>query len=86
MKNVVLMVVVAGPEIDRSTASIGFLGGSVRPQSTRPRNSSEIDTAFHRVKEEKRSTAMSEEQLTALRGGLTAEEYRWKLIREWGEA
>ena len=76
MKNVVLMVVVAGPEIDRSTASIGFLGGSVRPQSTRPRNSSEIDTAFHRVKEEKR---------TALRGGLTAEEYRWKLIREWGE-
>ena len=24
-----------------------------------------------------------EEQLTAMRGGLTAEEYRWKLIREW---
>ena len=28
----------------------------------------------------------TEEQLTAIRGGLTAEEYRWKLIREWGEA
>jgi hypothetical protein len=25
----------------------------------------------------------TEEQLTAIRGGLTAEEYRWKLIREW---
>ena len=25
----------------------------------------------------------TEEQLTAMRGGLTAEEYRWKLIREW---
>jgi hypothetical protein len=24
----------------------------------------------------------TEEQLTAMRGGLTAEEYRWKLIRE----
>ena len=27
----------------------------------------------------------TEEQLTAMRGGLTAEEYRWKLIREWPE-
>ena len=27
----------------------------------------------------------TEDQLTALRGGLTAEEYRWKLIREWRE-
>ncbi len=27
----------------------------------------------------------TEEQLTAMRGGLTAEEYRWKLIREWRE-
>ena len=27
----------------------------------------------------------SEEQLTAMHGGLTAEEYRWKLIREWRE-
>jgi hypothetical protein len=25
------------------------------------------------------------EQLDAIRGGLTAEEYRWKLIREWRE-
>jgi hypothetical protein len=25
----------------------------------------------------------TEEQLTAMRGGLTAEEYRWKLIREF---
>jgi hypothetical protein len=24
-------------------------------------------------------------ELSALRGGLTAEEYRWKLIREWSE-
>ena len=27
----------------------------------------------------------SEDQLMAMRGGLTAEEYRWKLIRESGE-
>ena len=27
----------------------------------------------------------TEEQLTAMRGGLTAEEYRRKLIREWDE-
>jgi len=27
----------------------------------------------------------TEEQLTGMRGGLTAEEYRWKLIREWSE-
>ena len=27
----------------------------------------------------------TKEQLSAMRGGLTAEEYRWKLIREWGE-
>ena len=26
--------------------------------------------------------AFTEEQLSAMRGGLTAEEYRWKLIRE----
>jgi hypothetical protein len=25
----------------------------------------------------------TEEQLTAMRGGLTAEEYRWRLIRKW---
>ena len=25
----------------------------------------------------------TQEQLTAMRGGLTAEEYRWKLIREF---
>ena len=27
----------------------------------------------------------TDEQLTAMRGGLTAEKYRWKLIREWGD-
>ena len=26
----------------------------------------------------------TEEQLTTIRGGLTAEEYRWRLIREFG--
>jgi hypothetical protein len=29
--------------------------------------------------------AFTEEQLNDIRGGLTAEEYRWKLIREWQE-
>jgi hypothetical protein len=27
----------------------------------------------------------TQEQLTAMRGGLTAEEYRWKTIRKWGK-
>jgi hypothetical protein len=27
----------------------------------------------------------TEEEFTAMRGGLIAEEYRWKLIGEWGE-
>jgi hypothetical protein len=27
----------------------------------------------------------TEEQLTAMRGGLSAEEYRGKLIRKWGQ-
>ena len=27
----------------------------------------------------------TEEQLTAMRGGLTVEEYRWKTIRKWGK-
>ena len=31
------------------------------------------------------SVPFTDEQLTAIRGGLTAEEYRWKLIREWLE-
>jgi hypothetical protein len=26
----------------------------------------------------------TEAKLKAMRGGLTAEEYRWKLIRKWG--
>ena len=26
----------------------------------------------------------TEEQLTAMRGGLTAEEYRWQLIKQFG--
>jgi hypothetical protein len=28
---------------------------------------------------------LTDEQLTAMRGGLTAEEYRWKLTQEWLE-
>jgi hypothetical protein len=30
------------------------------------------------------STVFNEGELTAQRGGLTAEEYRWKTIRKWG--
>ena len=38
---------------------------------------------FIEIRRERRTTVpFSEEQLTAMRGGLTAEEYRWKLIRE----
>ena len=39
---------------------------------------------FIEIKRERHTgVPFSEEQLTATRGGLTAEEYRWKLIREW---
>jgi hypothetical protein len=41
---------------------------------------------FIEIRREKRTgVPFTEEQLTAIRGELTAEEYRWKLIREWGE-
>ena len=42
---------------------------------TRPR--------FIEIPREKRNIVpFTEEQLTVMRGGLTAEEYRWKLIRK----
>jgi hypothetical protein len=43
------------------------------------------DTTLHRdqARAPQRCVPLTEEQLTAMRGGLTAEEYRWKLIREW---
>ena len=31
------------------------------------------------------SPVFTEAELTAMRGGLTAEEYRWKTIRKWGK-
>jgi hypothetical protein len=34
-------------------------------------------------RERRRSVAFTEQQLTAMRGGLTAEEYRLKFIRKW---
>jgi hypothetical protein len=41
---------------------------------------------FIEIPREKRSgVPFTDEQLTAIRGGLTAEEYRWKLIRDWLE-
>ena len=41
---------------------------------------------FIEIPREKRSgVPFTEEQLNDIRGGLTAEEYRWKLIREWCE-
>ena len=39
---------------------------------------------FIEIPREKRNTVpFTEEQLTQMRGGLTAEEYRWKLIRQY---
>jgi hypothetical protein len=32
------------------------------------------------------SPVLTEEELTARRGGLRAEEYRWKTIRKWGKS
>ncbi len=41
---------------------------------------------FIEIPRDKRSgVPFIDEQLTAIRGGLTAEEYRWKLIRDWLE-
>jgi hypothetical protein len=36
-------------------------------------------------RERRRSVAYTEAQLTALRGGLTAEEYRLRFVRKWGK-
>ena len=39
---------------------------------------------FIEIPRERRSgVPFTETQLNAIRGGLTAEEYRWKLIQEW---
>jgi hypothetical protein len=41
---------------------------------------------FVGIPRERRSKVpFTEEELSKLRGGLTAEEYRWHLIRKWGE-
>jgi hypothetical protein len=41
---------------------------------------------FIEIPREKRSgVPFTKKELSTIRGGLTAEEYRWKLIREWGE-
>jgi hypothetical protein len=41
---------------------------------------------FIEIPRAKRSgVPFTEEELNSIRGGLTAEEYRWKLIREWCE-
>jgi hypothetical protein len=41
---------------------------------------------FIEIKRERRSKMpFTEDELSAMRGGRTAEEYRWRLIREWGE-
>ena len=37
-------------------------------------------------RERRSKVPFTEEQLTAMRGGLTAEEYRWRLIRKWRNA
>jgi hypothetical protein len=38
-----------------------------------------------RQREKLKAVPFTEEQLNEIRGGLTAEEYRWNLIREWCE-
>ena len=49
-----------------------------------PRNRCPNETRFIEIEREKRNgVPFTEEQLNAIRGGLTAEEYRWKLIREF---
>ena len=45
------------------------------------------EARFIEIPRERRSKVpFTEEQLTAMRGGLTAEEYRWRLIRKWRKA
>ena len=42
------------------------------------------EARFIEIPRERRSKVpFTEEQLTAMRGGLSAEEYRWRLIRKW---
>ena len=45
------------------------------------------EARFIEIPRERRSyVPFTEAQLTAMRGGLTAEEYRWRLIRKWCKA
>lgn len=51
-----------------------------------PAIAARTEPCFIEIPREKRSgVPFTDEQLTAIRGGLTAEEYRWKLIGDWLE-
>ena len=84
------------PRLIRSSALCGLFDCSnrqwpYRAMSDRLKLAREIAARtkprFIEIPRERRGgkVTFTEEQLTAMRGGLSAEEYRWKLIREWGD-
>jgi hypothetical protein len=50
-----------------------------------PRRKSPVRATFIEVPHQRGGgrVPFTEAELTAMRGGLTAEEYRWKMIRKW---
>ena len=70
------------PDIDGVRRHLPALR-AIALNATRASSISALSDALPR--ERHSNVAYTEAQLTALRAGLTAEEYRWKLIREWGE-
>jgi hypothetical protein len=51
-----------------------------------PRRKASLSKRFIEIPRERRSgVPFTEEELTAIRGGMTAEEYRWHLIRAYLE-
>lgn len=52
---------------------------------TEPRRKARLSATFIEIPSQRGGSRVpfTEAELTAMRGGLTAEEYRWKLIRKW---
>jgi hypothetical protein len=73
-----------GQKLTVQPLQLGFLGAAFVRKALARAIAARTKPRFIEIKPEKRSgVPFTEEQLSAMRGGLTAEEYRWKLIRDF---
>ena len=56
------------------------IAARTKPRLPEPRRKAITATRFVEIPRERRGVPFTEEELTRMRGGMTAEEYRWHLI------